>query len=830
MSVVGLDLGLQNCVLAAAGRGGVDVILNGNSNRLNPSMVTFDDSRKMGEQVAGSTSISKFKTTIKNMKRLVGLAFDDPRAQKEMKRIAYKCVPLAHSSGGPSSIAVEVSNNGEDTTIPIEQVLGMIVHHMGMIAAQKSSETAGSNATDVAALFPQDWVIAIPPYYTDAQRRAVLNGCKIVGVPGVQRLMHENTATALAYGIFKDIRKEFTKETPTNVMFIDMGASAYTVTIAAFEPGKLIIKSCNFDDNLGGRDFDEAIGTWIASKFVEKYGKKLSCAPKDKPKVMLKIMAAAEKAKKTLSPQGVKEASINLECLMDDLDFNIMLKATDYEEMAAPLLAKLEGPIQKTLTEAKLTSADLSSVEVVGGSSRIGFLKKKLLSILGVKTLSTTMNADESVSRGAALQSAILSPRFKVLPYEIIEYGQLPIKLAWDEDKTEEQGMEVDADGADMPTNSVVMFGRGLNSPIVRRVTLRRKGEFKVCSSYDTSAANYGLESVATLGVSDWTIKAPAGEEKKIRVNVKQDIHGIVQLSSAQMVEEIEEDEDPSKEEEKATEDGKEAEPPVEKKKKVKRTNLDYTESKPLDWTDGEISKFAETEVAMRNTDRIVQETSDMRNVLESYIYDIRDKITTESSLGAYATQAEKDEFVKKNEETENWLYEDGFDAKKDVLAAKLSELKTLGRPVEKRATEAAARPIAISSLQKNVEKYKKWLTDAQGNDNYSHITEEEFSTCHKKCDEVSNWLYEMLDKQGSLSQNVDPAFYAAEVNEKNKGLSNVCSPIVHKPKPKVEPPKEEEKPADAPAADADPAKEPVPMETEEAGEKKEDKMEVDEA
>jgi heat shock protein 4 len=819
MSVVGLDLGLLNSVIAAAGRGGVDVILNGNSNRLNPSMVTFDESRKMGEQVAGSTSISKFKTTIKNMKRLVGLAFDDPRAQKEMKRVPYQCVPITHASGGPPSIAVKVPSDGNDTILPIEQVLGMMVHHMGMIAAKKASEASAGNIADVAALFPQDWVIAIPPYYTDAQRRAVLNGCKIVGIPGVQRLMHENTATALAYGIFKDIRKEFTKENPTNVMFIDMGASAYTVTIAAFEPGKLTVKSCQYDDSLGGRDFDDVIGNWVAAKFVEKYGKKLSSAPQDKPKVMLKILAAAEKAKKTLSPQGVKEASINLECLMDDLDFNIMLKAAEYEEMSAPLVARLEEPIQKCLAESKLTAADLSSVEIVGGSTRIGFLKKKLLSILGVETLSTTMNADESVSRGAALQSAILSPRFKVLPYEIVEYGPLPIKLAWEEDKDP----VAPADGEEMPTNSVVMFGRGLNFPIVRRVTLRRDGEFNVSCTYDPSAADYGLDSGATQDISSWSVKAPAGEEKKIRVNVKQDIHGIVQMSSAQMVEEIEEEEPAKEDEAKAGEEGEAA--AAEKKKKVKRTNLEYTETKPLEWTEAEINKFSETETAMRSTDRIVQETSDMRNELESYIYDMRDKITMDSSLGAYATQAEKDEFVKKNEDAENWLYEDGFDAKKDVLAQKLGELKKLGDPVERRAVEAEARPVAIASLQKNVEKYKKWLADAQASDDFAHITEEEFSTCHKKCDEVSNWLYEMLDKQGSLPQNVDPAFTTAEVTSKNKGLSNVCSPIVHKPKPKPKPeaPKEEPKPeADAPAKE-----EPIPMETDEA-EKKEDKMEVE--
>jgi len=255
-----------------------------------------------------------------------------------------------------------------------------------------------------------------------------------------------------------------------------------------------------------------------------------------------------------------------------------------------------------------------------------------------------------------------------------------------------------------------------------------------------------------------------------------------------------------------------------------------------LDWSDTEINKFTEIENAMRKTDRIVQETSDLRNELESYIYDMRDKITMESSLGAYASQAEKDAFMKKNEETENWLYEDGFDAEKDILSKKLLELKSLGGPVEKRSAEAAARPLAVASLQKNVEKYKKWLANAQANDDFSHITEEEFSTCHKKCDEVSNWLYEMLDKQGSLAQNVDPAFYASEVNEKNKGMSNVCSPIVHKPKPKpkVESPKEEGKTEASPTEGAtegtDSKKESVPMETEAEAEKKVDKMEVDEA
>merc|ERR1712157_160559 len=137
----------------------------------------------------------------------------------------------------------------------------------------------------------------------------------------------------------------------------------------------------------------------------------------------------------------------------------------------------------------------------------------------------------------------------------------------------------------------------GLNFPIVRRVTLKRNGDFTVSSIYDKSAADYGLVPGATQDVTNWSIKAPIGEEKKVRENVKQDIHGIVQLSSAQMVEEIEEDSPSPEEAANPTEEGKEGEAPTEKKKKVKRTNLEYTESKPLEWTNVEISKFTEIEI-----------------------------------------------------------------------------------------------------------------------------------------------------------------------------------------------------------------------------------------
>merc|ERR1719261_618148 len=241
------------------------------------------------------------------MKRLVGLPFDDPKAQSEIQKwIPFTCVPVKHPTGGPDSIGVKVTLNGEESTVSIEAVAGMMMKHMGMIAAKKAADTSDSvdaSSVDLTKFFPQDWVIAIPAYFTDAQRRGLLVGCEIAGFQ-VQRLMHENTATALAYGIFKDLKKEFTKDKPTNVMFIDMGASAYTVSIAAFEPGKLIVKSSHFDADLGGREFDLLIAEWIAKQFHEKFKSKLSADPMSKPKVRLFDDRRRKGKENTQPPRG----------------------------------------------------------------------------------------------------------------------------------------------------------------------------------------------------------------------------------------------------------------------------------------------------------------------------------------------------------------------------------------------------------------------------------------------------------------------------------------------------------------------------------------------
>lgn len=766
------------------------------------TMVGFSECRKMGEQ-AQMASSSNFRNSVGGaMKRLCGLAFDSEEAKKEMKHcVGLTFAPLTHASGGPDSIGVQVDFAGEQKIVPVEQVAGMMIHHMGVIAAEKAAETG--NESDPDKLFPQDWVLSVPAYFTDAQRRALIDGCVMVGLTtsAIQRIMHESTACALAYGIFKDLRKEFTAEKPTHVMFIDMGASAYTVSIANFEPGKLQVLSAVCDKDLGGRDIDEIIAQWLAEEFKAKFGKKLSGEPMDRPKTRLKLLSAAEKAKKTLSPHGVKEARINLEMVMDDLDFSITLKADKYEAMVQPLLDRLAAPIQQALAEAKLQASDMASVEVLGGSTRIGCFKQKLLNILGIKTLSTTMNADEAVARGTALQSAILSPRFKVLPYDIQECQPFPVTVAWQKPATEE--------------TSVVMFDRGLNFPIVRRVTITKSSDFEVEAFYGDPS-----KPIATFNVP---LKVP--EEAKIRVNVKEDQNGVLQMSSVQMIETVEEEN-----QEAAEEEAKEGE--EKKKNKIKKITMEYTVRRPLEWTKREIDEAHEREVAMANTDRIVRETADMRNELESYIYEMRDKISSENHLGPYGTDEEKDAFIALNEKTENWLYEDGFDATKAVYAEKLKELKAIGEPIQKRKAEAEGRAAAVSALQSTLETYKNWAMESQTNEIYKHITDEERSKVNATCDEVSAWMYEKLDEQGALAPNQDPVLTVADLNAKIRTLKETCGPIMHKPVPKKtevpkskEEPKKEESKEEEAQAESEPM-EGVEVEADEA--KKADAMDVE--
>jgi len=827
MSVIGIDFGNQNALVAAAGRGGVDVILNGNSNRQNANMVAFGSCRTMGE-AALSTATSNFRNTITNLKRLVGLPYNSPRAQQEIQMCPFETCPISHPDSSIFTVGVRVTYQSQEKVISIEHLVGMMIKHLCGIVTQKNADLKNDSSANIydtsSVYFPRDIVVAIPSYYNDTQRRAFLTGCAIAGITQVQRLMHESTATALAYGIFKDARKVFTKDNPQHVIFLDIGASSYSVTIVAFEPGKLIVKTSQHDSDLGGRNFDELVAEWICEEFTRKFEDKLSGNPRKNKKVWLKLLSAAEKAKKTLSPSGVKEARVNLECLMDDFDFNIRLTAEQFNELCEPLLLRLEPPISRALNESKVSLEDVSSIEIIGGGTRVASVKKMFSRLLHLDEnkpnygLSTTLNADEAVARGAALQSAILSPRFKVLPYEIVEYSQKNIVVNWDGDCSNDITPEANESSIESNLNSVTMFERGSNFNVVRRVTLRESGDVRVCVVAEIANEKEDLVR--------FVVNIPKGEEKKVRVNLKQDINGVISMCSAQMMEEVWEDEvvnvvrtkdeipskstsesDERNEESKSELEKSETEIPddvteknadiktssvlpqtrVEKRKKLKRTNLTFEESRPIQWSKQELDEAYELEVNMSNSDRIVQETADKRNELESYIYDMRDKIVSESHFAPFASSIEKGTFSSLLESTQNWLYEDGFDSSKSIYSEKCDQLHKIGDPIQHRREQADLRPRAISSLQSTIEHYQNWINTSPSQEQYSHITDDERNQCHAGCLEASNWMSQQIESQEKLQLWDEPCVEVSEFDKKRLELVRLINPIMDKPFPKKE-------------------------------------------
>jgi len=519
---------------------------------------------------------------------------------------------------------------------------------------------------------------------------------------------------------------------------------------------------------------------------------------------------------------------------MGDYDFNCVLTSDELAEMTSNLLDRLEGPLVRALTEANIKASDLDTVQIVGGGTRVAAVKRRLAKILDLDAnatncgCGTTLNADEAVARGCALMSAILSPRFKVLPYEVIERQMNAIRLSWDDDDANATDANDEDEEMTAGDNSVVIFDRGSNFNVVKRVTLRRSGTFTIKGSYvpadEAQKAVLGEGNEMPLDICEFKVEATKSDPpNRVRINVKQDISGILTLSSAQVMEELppEPAEPPKAPEESEKKDG-EAETkaadgdteskdaaeskdddaakndsemkdeaaanPVAPKKKYKKCNVPFSVNTFMRFSKVQLDTVVENEVAMANADRVAQETSDKRNELESYLYAMRDKIIGE--LKDYCDEADATKFKKELEIAEEWLYSDeGFDTTKSVYEEKLKGVETFGNPIEKRFTEGNARPAAITSLKGLIETYKQFINSTD--ERYSHITDTEKESCRKACNEADTWMYELIEKQGNTPAHKDPVLTKAMLEDRGRELTNIVRPIQNKPKPQ---PKKEEK------------------------------------
>jgi heat shock protein 4 len=300
------------------------------SNRQTPSLVSFGQkSRALGE-AAATMQTSNFKNTIGSLKRLVGRTLQDKDVQEYEKHFIN--AELVDAKG---EVGVKVRFAGEEQVFSATQLMGM---YLGRLRDTASKELGGSGVSDV--------VISVPSWFTDGQRRAMLDAADIAGLNPL-RLMNDTTAAALGYGITKTDLPE--AEDPRHVVFCDFGHSSYQVAVVAFSKGQLTVMGTAADRHFGGRNFDRALLEHFAEEFKGKY--KVDVL--SNPKAMFRLAAGCERLKKVLSANAV--APLNVESLMEDIDASSQLKREEFEALVAPLLEKVTLPLQEALEQAGLT-------------------------------------------------------------------------------------------------------------------------------------------------------------------------------------------------------------------------------------------------------------------------------------------------------------------------------------------------------------------------------------------------------------------------------------------------------------------------------------------
>mmetsp|Transcript_27864 Transcript_27864/g.84105 ORF Transcript_27864/g.84105 Transcript_27864/m.84105 type:complete len:794 (+) Transcript_27864:157-2538(+) len=747
--VIGIDLGSADSYVAYVCKGTIDTVQNEVSQRKTPTLVGFTDRERLLGDTALSQIKSNVKNTCRNFKHLLGQKLNSPGVEQEQFWATCRLEQDADGYAGCS-----VNYKGEPVVFSATTITAMFLTKLKDITEAWCQGTVA------------DVVIGVPSYFTDFQRKALLDAAEIAGI-NVLRVMNEHTATALEYGYFRT--NNFDLEKPMTVAFCQMGHTVFSVAIVQFVRGKLSVL-CEKSDKVGGRDMDEC----LIRTFAEQFRKKTGCDVLSNKKAMFKLEDAVTKTKKILSANS--ESSISCECLMEDQDFGSSIDRADFLEMCKPMMKKVSDVLEAAKVASGLTVSSIDAVEICGGASRVPWVKEMCSKAFGGKELSTTMNADECVARGCALQAAMLSPFYKVREFKVEDTAPFPVSLGWKSIPTAGGEAQVAPD-----ERSAVIFPGNSLMNLLKVMTFFRKEPFELKAAYaDDKAFPPGVEK----DLGSYAVQLPAqASEKKVKVRAALTLHGTFAILGAQMLEEEPEGAEdggdvpmPDAEEEKKSTGEKRAADAAKRKRKFKRTDLTVTPCGCPGMTAAEVQKLRASEETMIAEMNEIVETNMRKNDLESYILTMRSSIAEGGKYGAYIKDADRAVFSDQLEKAEDWLY-DHLDDGKQVFEDKLAELKVLGDPAERRYREESRRPELISSLAEAAAAIK--ATAQKPGTKHKHVEKERLRSLEKACDDAKAWLDDLKAKQARLSKTEDPVLDCASIEARHEELSRLADAIL---------------------------------------------------
>ena len=396
---VGIDLGTTYSCVAHFANDRVEIIANDQGNRTTPSFVAFTDTERLIGDAAKNQAAINPANTVFDAKRLIGRKFDDPEVQNDIKHFPFKVI----DKGGKPNIQVEYK--GETKVFTPEEISSMVLVKMKEVAEGFLGGTV------------KDAVVTVPAYFNDSQRQATKDAGLIAGL-NVLRIINEPTAAAIAYGLDKKGSKG-----EHNVLIFDLGGGTFDVSLLAIDEGIFEVKATAGDTHLGGEDFDNRLVNFFIQEFKRKTKKDIS----GNQRALRRLRTACERAKRTLSSSA--QTSIEIDSLYEGIDFYTSITRARFEELCADLFRSTLDPVEKVLKDAKIDKSQVEEIVLVGGSTRIPKIQKLVSDFFNGKELNKSINPDEAVAYGAAVQAAILTGDTSSKTQDILLLDVAPLSL-----------------------------------------------------------------------------------------------------------------------------------------------------------------------------------------------------------------------------------------------------------------------------------------------------------------------------------------------------------------------------------------------------------------
>ncbi|CAK9299722.1 unnamed protein product [Gordionus sp. m RMFG-2023] len=831
MSVVGFDFGSQNCFISIAKGGGIETITNDYSLRYTPSYISFTSKNRFIGVSAKNQALTNYKNTVFDFKNFLARKSDDAFVEKELRTYV---LPFEIAKGLKDSIEFKVDYANEKIGFSPEQLTAMLFTKLKQIAETHLN-------TKVS-----DCVISCPSYFTDTQRHSLLAASQVADL-NCLRITDDLVSTALAFCVYKgnelplftpqktskyekeviknktdneansgqkmesndttedanniagvtdgnsEESKEIegaekkennssgdTKETSIDpgkiIVFIDMGHQALQANICRMYKNKIKVLASAFNPSLGGRDLDLALYHHFSVLFSEKYS--IPTVQKLDPRSQARLIEECGKVKKLMSANSTP-IPLSLESFVkEDLDVTAKVQRSEFDEMIKSILIRVEATLKDLLKETGLNPSQIERIETVGGSTRVPAIKSVIKSIFGKEPL-TSLNTDEAVANGCAIQCAMLSPTFKVKDIALCDAQPYPISLIWKATGKDDGHLEIFPRYQEIPYSKVVTFYK--EEPFVIEARYTYPNNIPIG---DPIIGQYKI-------LLDQSKKA---NPKKIKVKVRIDASGLFRIVNCNAVtladsiketrkEEKENAEKKCQNEETKTENEPQSPLKTSHKSNHQQQEISVEAQNRSPFMDQKyVEHLKEVECSMLARDRAEKARADAKNALEEFVYETRDKIG--DSWSEFATENEKQDISKILTDTEDWLYGEGEDVKKQTYVDKLESLKKCSDPILIRYKTYQERFQGLDRINACydhiTQSLGKFFQDGGAHDLKAKMADD-FEKVDRTLKCTKDWIEIAGKKLSQTPKDKDPGIGVDAIKVEIQKLESTCFPVLQK-------------------------------------------------